>query len=48
MVRLKTVSFTIDEETLKQFDEFLRSMGILIRAEGIRRAIIKVLKENEF
>jgi len=48
MSHLRTVSFTIDEETLKEFDEFLRTLGIEIRGEGIRRAIRKVLKDRSF
>ena len=42
------ISFRIDRNLLERFDELCRSEGVYIRSEGLRKAVISVLKRGRF
>ena len=42
------VAFRIEKQLLEKFDKLCRDQGIYIRSEGLRKAVITVLKRGKF
>jgi len=47
-VKSVIVGFRIEKQLLEKFDRLCRDQGFYIRSEGLRKAVITVLKRGKF